>query len=78
MLRFAESANNGTGLADKRNTMINPVSSVSSTYSIGEPPMLQTPPAVQQRVTSPEDSVHLSPVAQAQAAGDVDHDGDSR
>jgi hypothetical protein len=25
----------------------------------------------------PEDSVHLSPQAKAQTAGDVDHDGDS-
>ena len=27
--------------------------------------------------TSGEDSVHLSPQAQAAASGDVDHDGDS-
>ena len=57
--------------------MINPVSSASAV-----PQAFATNNAVQTRPqpassSAPQDSVQLSPRAQAQASGDVDHDGDS-
>jgi hypothetical protein len=57
--------------------MINPVSSAS-----GAPQAVAPQNAAQskpQPATSsdPKDSVRMSPKAQTQASGDVDHDGDS-
>ncbi len=55
--------------------MISPVSSNSDIYTSTvtsapvQTPAKSTPPQ--------QDSVHLSPQAQAAATGDVDHDGDS-
>jgi hypothetical protein len=57
--------------------MINPVSSTSeASQAVAQQNTAQSKP---QPATSsnPKDSVQLSPGAQAQAAGDVDHDGDS-
>ena len=57
--------------------MINPVSSASAVSQAVAPQ--NTAPAKPQPASSsePTDSVQLSPKAQAQASGDVDHDGDS-
>ena len=57
--------------------MINPVSSASGASLAVAP---QNPvQSKQQPATSsePKDSVQLSPKAQTQASGDIDHDGDS-
>lgn len=56
------------------------ISSVSNQAALSQVSMnkshaSQTTPMPQQ--SSGEDSVHLSPQAQAAASGDVDHDGDS-
>jgi hypothetical protein len=57
--------------------MINPVSSTSAA-SQPIPPQNTTQGKPQPASSSePKDSVQLSPKAQAQASGDVDHDGDS-
>ena len=57
--------------------MINPVSSTPEASQAVAPQ--NTAPAKPQPASSsePTDSVQLSPKAQAQASGDVDHDGDS-
>jgi hypothetical protein len=56
--------------------MINPVSSASLLLQAGAPQgTAQSKP--QSASSDPKDSVQLSPKAQAQASGDVDHDGDS-
>lgn len=55
--------------------MINPVSSNSDIYT---PSVTSTPvQTTGKSAPAPQDSVHLSPQAQAAAAGDVDHDADS-
>lgn len=56
--------------------VINPVSSHTEAYvpTVRQSSAQTTPPNVQKPT---EDSVHLSPQAQAAASGDVDHDGDS-
>ena len=58
--------------------MINPVGN-SNSYSVAPAPSNRKPqPAAPQSPGSPQDTVKLSPSAQAAAAaGDVDHDGDS-
>jgi len=56
--------------------MINPVSSTpvaSQTVAPQNTAQLKPQPAT----SDPKDSVQLSPKAQTQASGDVDHDGDS-
>jgi hypothetical protein len=58
-------------------TMSNPVSSVSA---VSQAVALQNTARARPQPASssePKDSVQLSPKAQAQASGDVDHDGDS-
>jgi hypothetical protein len=57
--------------------MINPVSSASVVSEAVAPQ--NTAPAKPPSASSsePKDSVQLNPKAQAQASGDVDHDGDS-
>jgi len=57
--------------------MINPVSSTSAVSEAVAPQ--NTAQSKPHPVTSsgPKDSVQLSPKAQTQASGDVDHDGDS-
>ena len=58
--------------------MISPISSASTALNTVAP---QNPAQSKLQPTAssgPQDSVHLSPQAQAQASGDVDHDGDSR
>lgn len=55
--------------------MINPVSSATAVSQAFAPQ--NTAQARPQPASSPQDSVQLSPKAQAQASGDVDHDGDS-
>ena len=63
--------------AGVKTNMINPVSSASAVSQAVAPQ--NTAPAKPQPASSsePTDSVQLSPKAQAQASGDVDHDGDS-
>jgi hypothetical protein len=60
-----------------RTHMINPVSSATAVSQAV--PTQNTAQAKPQAASSsePKDSVQLSPKAQAQASGDVDHDGDS-
>lgn len=54
--------------------MISPISSASAVSQTTNPQnTAQSKPAS----SEPQDSVQLSPQAQAQASGDVDHDGDS-
>lgn len=62
---------------ETRPHMIIPVSSASAASQAVAPQ--NTAQAKPQPATSsePKDSVQLSPKAQAQASGDVDHDGDS-
>ncbi len=62
---------------ESRPHMINPVSSASAVSQAVAPQ--NTAQSKPQPATSsePKDSVQLSPKAQAQASGDVDHDGDS-
>jgi hypothetical protein len=57
--------------------MINPVSSTSAVSEAVAPQ--NTAQSKPQPATSsdPKDSVQLSPKAQSQASGDIDHDGDS-
>jgi hypothetical protein len=64
--------------AGVKTNMISPVSSASAVSQAAAPQ--NTAQAKPQRASSsePTDSVQLSPKAQAQASGDVDHDGDSR
>jgi hypothetical protein len=47
--------------------------STAAVSSAQTPPQAPAPAVAQKK----EDSVHLSPQAQAAAKGDVDHDGDS-
>jgi hypothetical protein len=54
--------------------MINPVSSAPAASQAVAPQ--NTAPSKPQPA-NPKDSVQLSPKAQTQASGDVDHDGDS-
>ena len=63
--------------AGVKTNMINAVSSASAVSQAVAPQ--NTAPAKSQPASSsePTDSVQLSPKAQAQASGDVDHDGDS-
>jgi hypothetical protein len=63
--------------AGVKTNMINPVSSASAVSQAVAPQ--NTTQAKPQPASSsePKDSVQLSPKAQAQASGDVDHDGDS-
>jgi hypothetical protein len=56
--------------------MISPVSSSSAAFqTFASQNAAQSKP--QAPASSQQNSVHLSPQAQAQASGDVDHDGDS-
>ena len=63
--------------AGVKTNMINPVSSASAALQAIAPQ--NTAPAKPQPASSsePKDSDQLSPKAQPQASGDVDHDGDS-
>jgi len=55
--------------------MINPVSSASALSQAIAPQNAAQARLQPAALSEPKDSVHLSP--QAQASGDVDHDGDS-
>jgi hypothetical protein len=56
--------------------MINPVSSApAASQAVAPQNTSQSKPTP--ATSDPKDSVQLSPKAQAQASGDVDHDGDS-
>jgi len=55
--------------------MINPVS--TSTLPATAIPIAPSAKPQQTSAAAPKDTVQLSSKAQAQAAGDVDHDGDS-
>jgi hypothetical protein len=57
--------------------MINPVSSASPLAEAVAPQNGQQAKPQPASSSEPKDSVQLSPKAQAQASGDVDHDGDS-
>jgi hypothetical protein len=58
--------------------MINPVSSASAaSQAFATQNTAQVRPQQAASPSAPQDSVQLSPKAQAQASGDVDHDGDS-
>lgn len=57
--------------------MINPVSSASVVSQTVTPQTIGPAKAQPAPSSEPQDSVQLSPKAQAQASGDVDHDGDS-
>jgi hypothetical protein len=60
-----------------KTNMINPVSSASAlSQLVASQNNAQTKPQPASS-SEPTDSVQLSPKAQAQASGDVDHDGDS-
>jgi hypothetical protein len=70
-------ANGPIQRAGVKTNMINPVSSASTvSQAVAQQ---NTAPAKPQPAASsePKGSVQLSPKAQAQASGDVDHDGDS-
>ncbi len=56
--------------------MVNSVSSTSSAAEV-QSASFTKPQTAAPVAAKKEDSVHLSPQAQAAAAGDVDHDGDS-
>ena len=57
--------------------MINPVSSLpAASQAVAPQNTVQSKPQPA-KSSDPKDSVQLSPKAQTQAAGDVDHDGDS-
>ena len=57
--------------------MINPVSSASAVSQAVAPQNTAQSKPQPASSSDPKDSVQLSPKAQAQASGDVDHDGDS-
>ena len=57
--------------------MINPVSSASVASQAVAPQNTAQSKPQPAASSDPKDSVQLSPKAQAQASGDVDHDGDS-
>ena len=57
--------------------MINPVSSASAVSQAVAPQSTAQAKPQPASSSEPKDSVQLSPKAQAQASGDVDHDGDS-
>ncbi len=57
--------------------MINPVSSASAASQAVAPQNTAQSKPQPAASSDPKDSVQLSPKAQAQASGDVDHDGDS-
>jgi hypothetical protein len=62
---------------ESRRTMINSVSSASAaSHAVAPRNAAQAKPHPASS-SEPKDSVQLSPKAQAQASGDVDHDGDS-
>jgi hypothetical protein len=70
-------ANGPIQTQEARPHMINPVSSApAASQAVAPQNSAQSKP---QPATSsgPKDSVQLSPTAQTQASGDVDHDGDS-
>ena len=63
--------------AGVKTNMIHPVSSASAvSQAVAPQNTAQTRPQPPSS-SEPKDSVQLSPKAQAQASGDVDHDGDS-
>jgi hypothetical protein len=57
--------------------MINPVSSASLAPQAGATQNTAQSKPQPAASSDPKDSVQLSPGAQTQASGDVDHDGDS-
>jgi hypothetical protein len=57
--------------------MINPVSTASGASQTVAPQNTAQLKPHQATSSDPKDSVQLSPKAQIQASGDVDHDGDS-
>ena len=57
--------------------MINPVSSTSAASQTVLPQNTAQAKPQQASSSATQDTVALSPKAQAQASGDVDHDGDS-
>ena len=57
--------------------MINPVSSAAVTSQTVVPQNAAPAKPQQTSSSAPQDTVQLSSKAQAQASGDVDHDGDS-
>ena len=64
--------------AGVKTNMINPVSSASAVSQAVAPQNTAQAKPKPASSSEPKDSVQLSPKAQAQAAGDVDHDGDSQ
>ena len=59
--------------------MINPISSLYTQYATAATQPNQThKPQPQPNNNFPQDTVQLSKTARAAAAGDIDHDGDSR
>jgi hypothetical protein len=63
--------------AGVKTNMINPVSSASAISQAVAPQNAAQAKPQPASSSEPNDSVQLSPKAQAQASGDVDHDGDS-
>jgi hypothetical protein len=61
----------------QKSHMINPVSSTSAASQAVAPQNTAQSKPQQATSSDPKDSVQLSPRAQTQASGDVDHDGDS-
>jgi hypothetical protein len=70
-------ANEPIQKAGDKTNMINPVSSASAVSQAVAPQNTAQPKPQQTSPSEPKDSVQLSPKAQAQTSGDVDHDGDS-
>jgi hypothetical protein len=57
--------------------MVNPVSSAPPVSESATPQKTAQAKVTQAAPEAPQDTAHVSAKAQAQAAGDVDHDGDS-
>jgi len=70
-------ANGSIHKAGVKTNMINPVSSASAALQAVAPQNTAQARPQPASSSAPKDSVQLSPKAQAQASGDVDHDGDS-
>jgi hypothetical protein len=63
--------------AGVRTSMINPVSSASAVSQAAVPQNMAQARPQPASSSEPKDSVQLSPKAQVEGSGDVDHDGDS-
>ncbi len=70
-------ANGPIQKAGVKTNMINPVSSASAVPQAVAPQNTAQSKPQPASSSEPKDSVQLSPKAQAQSSGDVDHDGDS-